>query len=508
MKLAELIEGLAPARGGAPDREILSVTHDSRRAGPGAVFVAIPGEKLDGRAFIPDAIARGAIAIVGEDLEGVPAHVAAVEVPDSRRALGRLAARFHGDPSRDLLVVGITGTNGKTTTATLVEAVLRESGRKVGVVGTLSYRWGDHREPAPHTTPESSDLQHLLRRMRDEGCDAAVIEVSSHALALERIEGCDVDVGVFTNLTQDHLDFHGSMDRYFEAKARLFADHLSRPEVKRPRWGVVNADDPRANDLLARTACRTLTYGVGEGAGVSAWNVRSGPAGIRAELVTPAGAFVLRSPLCGAYNVSNLLAATAVGIALDVPPEVIRRGLAAVERVPGRLDRVGGPDDPHVFVDYAHTPDALDRVLAAAAEIADGRVIVVFGCGGDRDRTKRPLMGEVAAKRALLSIVTSDNPRTEDPLRIIDDILVGLRRAGIRRQEADALRDLPAERGYAVVPDRREAIRLACRLAGSDRTVVIAGKGHEDYQIVGTVKHPFDDREEAAKALGVARIGP
>ncbi len=507
MKLRALIEGLA-ARGGVPAQEVLAVTHDSRRVGPGAVFVAIAGEKLDGRAFIPEAIARGAVAVVGQNLPDVPSRVASVEVPDSRLALGWLASRLHGNPSGDLLVVGVTGTNGKTTTATLVEAVLRESGRRVGVIGTVAYRWGDQREPAPHTTPEASELQQLLRRMRDDGCDAVVLEVSSHALALGRLEGCDVDVGVFTNLTQDHLDFHGSMDRYFEAKARLFSDHLSRPPVKRPRWGVVNADDPRANDMLARTACRTITYGVGEGAGVSAWNVGAGLAGIRAEVVTPAGAFALRSPLIGAYNLSNLLAATAAGIALDIPPEVIRRGLAAADRVPGRLDRVGGPDDPHVFVDYAHTPDALDRVLDAAAGLAEGRVIVVFGCGGDRDRTKRPLMGEVAAKRARLAIVTSDNPRTEDPLRIIEDILVGLRRSGIARFEPDALRDLPGEPGYTVVPDRRAAIGLACRLSGIDRTVVIAGKGHEDYQIVGTVKHPFDDREEAAKALGVARIGP
>jgi len=508
MRLGALIEGIASARSGATAREVLAVTHDSRRVAPGAVFVAVPGEKLDGRAFIPEAISRGAIAVVGQGLPEVPPPVAAVEVPDVRIALGRLAARFHGDPSRDLLVIGITGTNGKTTTAALVESVLRESGRRVGMIGTVGYRWGDHREPAPHTTPEAPDLQQLLRRMRDDGCDAVVLEISSHALALGRIEGCDVDVGVFTNLTQDHLDFHGSMDRYFEAKARLFADHLARPEVKRPRWGVVNADDPRANDLIARTPCRTITYGVGEGAGVSAWNVRSSLTGIRAEVVTPAGALALRSPLVGAYNVCNLLAATAAGIALDIAPEVIRRGLAGAERVPGRLDRVGGPEAPPVFVDYAHTPDALDRVLAAAAGIAGGRVVAVFGCGGDRDRTKRPLMGEVAANRAWLAIVTSDNPRTEDPARIIEDILPGLRRAGIRRFEPEALRDLPAEPGYAVVPDRRDAIRLACRLAASDRTVVIAGKGHEDYQIVGTVKHPFDDREEAAKALGGARISP
>jgi UDP-N-acetylmuramoyl-L-alanyl-D-glutamate--2,6-diaminopimelate ligase len=508
MKLAELIAGMYGARGGAPEREVTGVTHDSRRVEPGGVFVAVPGGTQDGHRFIPEVVRRGAIAVAGQRLGDVPPGVAAIDVPESRLALARLAARFHGDPSRGMLVVGITGTNGKTTTAYLVEALLREAGREPGVIGTVGYRWAGHTEAAPHTTPESSELQSLLRRMRDAGCDAAVIEVSSHALALGRLEACDVDVGVFTNLTQDHLDFHGTLERYFEAKMRLFTDHLARPEVKRPRWAIVNADDPRANDVLARTPCRALTYGFGEGAGVSGWNVRSSLFGIRAEVVTPAGGFNLHSPLIGLHNASNLLAATAVGIALEIPPERIRRALSRVERIPGRLDRVGGLDDPPVFVDYAHTPDALDRVLASAAEAAPDALIAVFGCGGDRDRAKRPLMGEAAARRARLAILTSDNPRTEDPLRIIDDVLSGVARAGGKRYTPADLADLPALPGYVVIPDRREAIRLACRLAGPDRVVVIAGKGHEDYQIVGTEKHPFDDREEAAKALGVTRIGP
>jgi UDP-N-acetylmuramoyl-L-alanyl-D-glutamate--2,6-diaminopimelate ligase len=508
MKLGELVEGLYPARGGALDREVLSVTPDSKRVTPGALFVAVPGTKLDGHAFIPEAVERGAIAVVGQDLEAVPGDVTAVQAPDSRVALAQLAARFYGEPSRDLLVVAVTGTNGKTTTAYLVEAMLREAGLRVGVIGTVEYRWDGRRVSAPLTTPDPADLHALLARMREEGCDAVVMEVSSHALAQGRLEGCDVDIGVFTNLTQDHLDFHGTMDRYFEAKARLFSETLARPETKRPRWAVVNAEDRRANDLLARTACRAITYGIGEGKGVSAWNVRAGVGGISAEVVTPEGAFNLRSPLVGEYNLSNHLAAAAVGTVLGLRPEVIRRGLASVTRVPGRMDRVGGSDDPPVFVDYAHTPDALGRVLEAAARLAPGGLIAVFGCGGDRDRSKRAPMGEAAARRARLAIVTSDNPRTEDPLGIIMEILAGVEKAGGRRYEAARLETLPPEPGYVVIPDRREAIRLACRLAASDRVVVIAGKGHEDYQIVGGVKHPFSDHEEVAKALGATPVGP
>ncbi len=505
MRLGELIEGIASRRGGNPDREVLSVTPDSKRVVPGALFVAVTGLERDGHAFIGEAVERGAVAIAGQRLEGVPGEVAALEVPDSRRALARLAARLHGQPSPELLVIAITGTNGKTTTAFLVEALLREADRRVGLIGTVEYRWGNHRVPALHTTPESSELQALLRKMRDEGCDAAVIEVSSHALEMGRIEECEVDVGVFTNLSQDHLDYHGSMERYFEAKIRLFSEHLARPEIKRPRWAVINADDPRSTEVLARTPCSTITYATRQEARVSAREVKAGLGGIAAEVVTPAGGFHLNSPLVGMHNLSNLLAATAVGVALDLPLEAIRRGLARVQRNPGRMERIGEAKDPCVFIDYAHTPDALERMLQAAGSLAPGRLIAVFGCGGDRDRGKRPLMGEIAARNAALAIVTSDNPRTEDPLGIIDDILAGVQRVGRKRFEPEGLRSLPSEPGYAVVPDRREAIQLACRLAGDDRIAVIAGKGHEDYQIVGTERHPFDDREEVAKALGALR---
>ncbi|MFQ5457238.1 MAG: UDP-N-acetylmuramoyl-L-alanyl-D-glutamate--2,6-diaminopimelate ligase [Myxococcota bacterium] len=505
MRLGELLEAAGSARGGDLEQDAVSLTADSRKVRPGSVFVAVPGLVTDGHHFIAEALGRGAVAIVGQKPGGVPPGVAAVEVEDSRIALGLLAARFHGDPSREMLIVGVTGTNGKTTTAYLIESMLAEAGWRVGVIGTVAYRWGGESYPAPLTTPDSPALQATLRRMRDAGCDAAVIEISSHALALRRLAGCDVDLGVFTNLTQDHLDYHGSMERYFEAKARLFSEHLAQPEVKRPRRAVVNTDDPRAVDLIARTPCDAVTFAVRAEARVTAWEVKLGLGGIRAEVVTPAGGFGLHSPLLGMHNLSNLLAAVSVGIALDVPLERIRRGLAAMNRVPGRMDRAGGPADPHVFIDYAHTPDALDRVLGAAADLAEGGLIAVFGCGGDRDTAKRPLMGEAAARHAQLAIVTSDNPRTEDPRAIIEDVLAGVRRAGGKRYETGDLAELPAERGYVVLPDRREAIRLACALAGGNRIVVIAGKGHEDYQIVGDRRLPFDDREEAMIALGATR---
>lgn len=507
MRLGDLLEAAASSsvRGGILDREVVFLTPDSRRVRPGSVFVAVPGLITDGHRFIADALRQGAVAIIGQKLEVVPPEVAAVEVADSRIALGLLAARLYGNPSREMLVVGITGTNGKTTTAYLVESLLREAGRQVGIVGTVEYRWPGERHPALRTTPDASELQALLRKMRDAGCDAVVIEASSHALDLHRLEGCDVDVGVFTNLTHDHLDYHGSMERYFEAKVRLFSEHLAEPEVKRPRWAVVNTDDPRAPDLLARTPCSAITYAIRSEARVTAWEVELGLEGIRAEVVTPSGGIALRSPLIGMHNLSNLLGAVSVGIALDIPLTKISQGVGGLARVPGRMDRAGKADDPHVFVDYAHTPDALERMLGAAAKLAPGGLIAVFGCGGDRDRAKRPVMGEVAARQARLTIVTSDNPRTEDPLAIIEEILAGVRRAGGRRYEAGALKEMPGEPGYAVLPDRREAIRLACRLAGNNRIVVIAGKGHEGYQIVGGEKLPFDDREEAVKALGATR---
>jgi UDP-N-acetylmuramoyl-L-alanyl-D-glutamate--2,6-diaminopimelate ligase len=505
MRLGELIEGIASPRRRISDREVLSVTPDSQKVVPGALFVAVPGLQRDGHAFIAQAVERGAVAVAGQRLETVPRGVAALEVPDSRRALAQLAARFHGEPSREMLVIGITGTNGKTTTAFLIEALLREAGKQVGLIGTVEYRWGNQRVQALHTTPESSELQALLRRMRNDGCEAAVIEVSSHALEMGRIEECDMDVGVFTNFSQDHLDYHGSMERYFEAKLSLFSDHLARPELNRPRWAVINTDDPRSKELLARTPCSTITYATREEARVSAREVKAGLGGIAAEVVTPAGDFHLGSPLIGAHNLSNLLAAAAAGVVLDLPLEVIRRGLARLQSVPGRMERIGKTDEPSVFIDYAHTPDALERMLQAAARLAPGGLIAVFGCGGDRDRGKRPLMGEIAARNAALAIVTSDNPRTEDPREIIEHILAGVRRAGKKRFEPEGLQAFPGEPGYVVVPDRREAIRLACRLAGDDRIAVIAGKGHEDYQIVGTVRHPFDDREEVVRALGALR---
>ncbi len=505
MRLGDLIEGYASARGGDPDREITDVTPDSRKAGPGSVFVAVPGLSTDGHRFIAEAVRRGAAAVVGQRLDDVPSGVTAVEVPDSRVALGLLAARLHDNPSREMLVVGITGTNGKTTTSYLIESVLREAGWRVGVIGTIQYRWAGERRAALHTTPESSDLQALLREMRRAECDAVVIEVSSHALALGRLVGCDVDLGVFTNLTQDHLDYHGSMEAYFNAKARLFHEHLAEPETKRPRWAVVNVDDPRAAEILARTTCASITYACATEARVSAWETKFDLTGIATEVVTPVGGFDLRSPLIGLYNLSNLLAATAAGVALEIPLETIRRGLSQVSKIPGRMERVGELDAPPVFVDYAHTPDALERLLDTAAGLAPGGLIAVFGCGGDRDRGKRRIMGEIAGRRARLTIVTSDNPRSEDPLVIIDEILPGIEVAGAMRHAPELLHDLPPGPGFTVVPDRREAIALGARLAAPGRVVVIAGKGHEDYQIIGKERHHFDDREEAMKTLGATR---
>jgi len=473
---------------------VRAVTYDSRETGPSTVFVALRGAKTDGSRFAAQAIAKGAVAVIAETPPPAGMVTPWIQVENARETLAALAAAVAGDPSEQLALVGITGTNGKTTTSYLLTAMFEAAGTKSGRIGTIGYRIGDREIEASRTTPEAPDLQRMMREMVNAGCGACVMEVSSHALALHRVDYLRFSAAVFTNLTRDHLDFHGSMDAYFAAKRRLF-EMLPGGAV-----GIINADDRRAQDLIAASG-RPVTYAIDAAA-----DVRPGPLafsldGLSFDIRTPRGTLHARSPLVGRPNAYNILAAAATAMALDLPFSAIESGIAAVEHVPGRFQVVSAAaDNVKVIVDYAHTDDALKNLLETARPLAAGRVVTVFGCGGDRDRTKRPLMGAVAARLSDLVIVTSDNPRSEDPVSIIEEIRRGI--------------VLPADRvvpkgqraaAYTAIVERREAIETAIRDARPGDLVVIAGKGHEKYQVIGDRTLPFDDVEIARAALAKRR---
>jgi UDP-N-acetylmuramoyl-L-alanyl-D-glutamate--2,6-diaminopimelate ligase len=496
MRLSKVMEGTEVQGGPGSDPEVALVTGDSRAVAPGAVFFALPGVRTDGHLFAAEAARRGAVAVVAErEVACAPALL--LLAPSARRAMAVAAQNFHGRPGEAMTLLGVTGTNGKTTVTWLVEACAAAAGVPSAVLGTVSHRWPGGGRPASHTTPESTELAATLATARDAGARLAVLEVSSHALAQERAAGLTFQVAGFTNLTRDHLDYHGDLERYFLAKRRLFAEHLAPSGT-----AVVNADDAHGARLGLELAAHGRTvwrYGLAHGRELQARGARVGLDGIAAELATPRGPLAFRSPLVGQHNLENLLCAAGMALAAGLPVEAVERGLAACAGAPGRLERVEGRG-VRVFVDYAHTPDALARALSALRALAPRRLVVVFGCGGDRDRGKRPLMGEAAARGADLAVVTSDNPRSEDPEAIIAGIVPGLELAGARRLGPAAAR--AGERGFAVEPDRREAIALAVAAARPGDAVLLAGQGHEDYQIVGAEKRPFDDREEARRALG------
>jgi len=481
---------------GAADRIVTGVAHDSRAVVPGDLFVAIRGARADGAAFTHEAIARGAVAVVAESAGPADIGVPWLQAPDSRRALSDVAALVYGRPSESLTVVGVTGTNGKTTTAYLLASVLDAAGLPAGRLGTVTFRVGpsaaDERA-AGHTTPEASDLQRLLREMRDRGCRACAMEVSSHALALDRVADVRFAAAVFTNLTRDHLDFHGDMAQYFAAKRRLF--DLLAPGAP----AIVNLDDPRGREL-AEVLPRVISYGIDRPADVRASGIHASLEGLAFEVRTTRGRIAVRSPLIGRLNVYNVLAAVGTAIGLDLPDAAIEKGIAQLEHVPGRVQVVSGPkDDLRVIVDYAHTDDALKHLLEAARPLAEGRIVTVFGCGGDRDRTKRPLMGAVAGRLSDAVVLTSDNPRSEAPDRIIEEIERGL--APPREPGAPGRPTTP----YVVQVDRRRAIEQTIRDAHPGDLVIIAGKGHEKYQVIGDRTLPFDDVDVARAALGQRR---
>jgi UDP-N-acetylmuramoyl-L-alanyl-D-glutamate--2,6-diaminopimelate ligase len=475
---------------------ISAICYDSRQVADGSVFVALRGLNSDGTAFARDAVGRGAVAVVSET--AAPADIAVhwIEVADGRLALAALAAAFYGEPSDELLLVGITGTNGKTTTSYVLASIFEAAGMRCGRIGTVGHRIGTREVEAARTTPEAPELQGMLREMVSQGCRACVMEVSSHALVLRRADYLHFAAAIFTNLTRDHLDFHRSMEEYFTAKRRLF-DLLPSSGI-----GITNLDDPRGADF-SHARGRTVSYAIDAAA-----DVRPGPLsfsleGLAFEVRTPRGTLQIRSSLVGRPNVYNILAAVATAMALDLPFSAIERGISALDSVPGRFQVVSGAaDDVRVVVDYAHTDDALKNLLETARSLASGRLITVFGCGGDRDRAKRPLMGAVAARLSDLVVVTSDNPRSEDPEQIIDQVKRGIVMPADRVPPGG---QAPKSTPWVAIVDRREAIERAVREAKRGDLVLIAGKGHEKYQVIGSRVLPFDDIEVARAALARRR---
>lgn len=483
MKLLDLIEALDEKRTcGETEREIRKIVYDSRQAEPGSLFVAIPGTKLDGHRFINSAITRGAVGVVSErpvSFEKIPV----IQVPDSRKALAQLAARFYDYPARKLKIIGVTGTNGKTTTSHMIASILEQNDIKTGIIGTLYAKIGDEKLDTRITTPESLEIQQYLSRMTEAGLEAAVMEVSSHALHFDRIFGIEFDGAVFTNISQDHLDFHGDFETYFNEKKKLFT--RIKPS-HRGGFALVNSDDPRAPEIVETLTVPYKSFGIYRKPDIRAKKIRKSVYGTSFVAESDRWDIPIKLKMVGEFNIYNALAAVGVGLFWDVPPVNIYRGLESLSGVRGRFEIIDEGQPFGVVVDYAHTPDGLENVLKAARDITLNRLIVVFGCGGDRDRKKRPIMGEIAGEYGDLVIVTSDNPRTEDPRKIIAEI-----QPGVEKNTKD----------YEVEVDRRTAIQKAISMAERGDLIVIAGKGHETYQIFKNRTIHFDDAEEARKAI-------
>ena len=485
MKLGAILSGVGlkhPLSPGIAGVEIDGLEFDSRRVGKGFLFFAFPGARTDGRRFAEDARARGAVAVASESEAPAGFGGTWIQVEHGRQALALAARNFYGKPDETLCLTGITGTNGKTTTSYLLDSVLRAAGHTTALIGTIEYHLAGRVIPAVNTTPESLDLVRLFADLRRQGGDYATMEVSSHALALGRVYGLRFHTAVFTNLTRDHLDFHGTMDSYFAAKRMLF-EGAGAPA---PPFAVLNRDDEAIQGMKLGPETEIYWYGLGPEATLRARQVSSGFDGLKFEIQHGKTRFAVESPLIGKINVYNILAACGAALSYDIPPETIAQGIAALRAVPGRFERVDEGQPFVVAVDYAHTDDALRNVISVARSLNPKRVITLFGCGGDRDRAKRPLMGQAAAEASDLVVLTSDNPRSEDPLTIMNDALVGIRRV-----------DVP----HIVEPDRAIAIARALKEAHEGDIVILAGKGHETYQILKDQTLPFDDRAVARNVL-------
>ncbi len=469
---------------GAKPASMKDICYDSRKVTRNCVFVAIKGANVDGHDFIPDAIRRGATTIVAAEKpkKPLPSRVTLLLTSNPRAALAKMSDYFYDSPSEKLHVMGVTGTNGKTTVTYLIESIMSVEGKRCGRIGTIGYNLLEEELPAPNTTPESLDLQRMMVALLDRGASHLALEVSSHALLQSRVDNIRFREAIFTNLTKEHLDYHGNMDEYFAAKRKLFID-------LEPETAVLNVDDPYGQRLAAETKAKKFTYGLETSADYKAEDITLGDKSISFTIKTPTGSARVRSNLSGRYNVYNILAATATAVNEGVSLESIVEGVEALKIIPGRMERVDLGQPFVALVDYAHTADALANVIQSARQLTKGKVITVFGCGGDRDKTKRPDMGEMAWTLSDKVVVTTDNPRTEAPEKIIDDILGGIHEKDNPRGE------------MKVVIDRREALNTAVMLVEHGDLVLVAGKGHEDYQIIGKEKLHFDDREELGKAI-------
>ncbi len=489
-KLENLLAGIIVSDSlGSRDREICHVAYDSRDAKPGGLFVAIPGEKQDGGDFIGEALGKGAETFISQSpldsLAGLnldPKNVTALCVEDSRQALSRVSANFYGNPSECLRLTGITGTNGKTTLTYILEALSKAHGRETGVIGTIDCHFGKTKIPSAVTTPQSLDLNRMLRQMTDEGISDCFLEVSSHALAQKRVYNMNFDVGIFTNISRDHLDFHEGIEEYKNAKKNLFRENNVTTRI-------FNIDDPVGKELATEFSENIFTTGIDGLAEFSAENIVLKASGSQFILKTPSGSIPIRTNLLGKHNVCNLLSASAFASAQGISLETVQNVFQKIQTIPGRLEPVNCGQNFLVLIDYAHTDDALSKAIAAAKAFTEGKIIVVFGCGGDRDKGKRREMGRVAIEGADFTVITSDNPRTEDPEQIVEDIREGISGAFTK------------EVSYTTITNRRDAIEYAINRAEKNDLVLIAGKGHEDYQITGTHKEPFDDREVAKEFL-------
>ena len=485
---------------------LTGVSHDSRKILPGYLFVAMRGEKSDGHEFVRPALDAGAVAVLAEIRpEEDFCETPWITVSDTRKILGPISSIIYDRPTEKLVLVGVTGTNGKTTLTYLLEAIIKNAGGIPGIVGTISYRWRDKEQPALHTTPEASDLQFIFREMANDAVTHALMEVSSHGLDLGRLEDCQFDLGVFTNLTQDHLDYHGNLEQYYLAKRILFERLLPASSKKNPA-AIINADDPYGKRLFSEIKnIPTVRFGTGEECDVRPLEVNFTTDGIVAKMQTSRGPLQVHSPLTGFFNLSNILAAVAVADRLGIEEKSICAGIDSVANIPGRLEKIPS-DKGTIFVDYAHTPGALKNVLAALKVIRSGRIITVMGCGGDRDKQKRPIMGLEAVLGSDFVVVTSDNPRSEDPLEIIRQVEKGVREAGFLPC-SEGIDDCGLkERRYRLIPDRREAIAWAVQTMENGDILLVAGKGHETYQEISGVRHPFDDREVLREQLKKASL--
>ena len=491
----DIIAGLnGPELYGDPMNRVEGVTHDSRKVRPGWVFVAMPGARTNGHNYIESALNNGAAAIIAQTPpDRNTGDSSWVMVKDTRRALGIVASAIYGNPTDKLTLIGITGTNGKTTLTFLLEGIFKAAGYVPGVVGTITYRWKGAERAALHTTPEASDLQSVFAEMVQDNVSHGIMEVSSHGLHMGRLEGCNFDIGVFTNLSQDHLDYHETMEAYYQAKKLLFSNMLPQSSKRAPE-AVVNLDDPYGRRLVEEVkSIPSIGFGLSTDRRIHPVDVAMNADGINATLKTPTGSIHCVSKLTGSFNLMNILAAVAVSEALKIPHEAVELGIRQVEVVSGRLERIDSQWGP-IFVDYAHTPNALTNVLQALREVTKGRIITIMGCGGDRDKGKRPLMGKEGAAGSEFVVVTSDNPRNEDPMVIIESVVQGVQAHGFTELTDNSDHNQLRTGCYKVLPDRKEAIAWAVKNLRQGDILLVAGKGHETYQEIQGVRYPFDDR--------------